>query len=96
MKTITRIIPVVLAWMTVQSCHRTDKMEPPIAEKRPRELTIHGHTRIDPYYWLRERGNPEVIAYLEAENAYREAMMKDEEKLREELFEEMVGRIRQD
>ena len=96
MKTITWIIPVVLAWMTVQSCHRTDKMEPPNAEKRPVELTIHGHTRIDPYYWLRERDNPEVIAYLEAENAYREAMMKDEEKLREDLFEEMVGRIRQD
>ena len=72
------------------------KPEPPVAEKRPKELTIHGHTRIDPYYWLRERENPEVIAYLEAENAYREAMMAGTKKMQEDLFQEIVSRIRQD
>jgi len=70
-------------------------MNPPIAEKKPHELTIHGDTRIDNYYWLRERENPEVIAYLEAENAYREAVMKGTEKLQEDLYDEIVGRIKQ-
>jgi len=71
-------------------------MEPPIAEKKPRELTIHGDTRMDPYYWLRERNDPEVIAYLEAENAYREAVMKESKPLEDKLYEEMVGRIKQE
>ena len=46
---------------------------PPKAAIRPHEMTVHGHTRIDNYYWLNERENPEVIAYLEAENQYAEA-----------------------
>jgi oligopeptidase B len=71
-------------------------MEAPVAEKKPKELTIHGHTRIDDYYWLRERENPEVIAYLEAENAYRESVMKHTEQFQKDLFDEIVGRIKQD
>jgi len=70
-------------------------MEAPVAKKIPRELTIHGHTRIDHYYWLNDRENPEVIAYLEAENAYREHIMKGTEDLQKSLYEEMVGRIKQ-
>ena len=70
-------------------------MEAPVAAKKPKELTIHGHTRTDDYYWLRERENPEVIAYLEAENAYREEMMKGSAKFQKELFKEIVGRIKQ-
>jgi len=102
MRTRIRVILVSLACscllslMTLQSCNSTEQMEPPIAEKKPRELTIHGDTRVDPYYWLRERDNPEVIAYLEAENAYREAVMKETVPLQEKLYEEMVGRIKQD
>jgi oligopeptidase B len=71
-------------------------MEAPVAEKKAKELTIHGHTRIDNYYWLRERENPEVIAYLEAENAYRESVMKGTEQFQKDLFDEIVGRIKQD
>ncbi|HKK61246.1 MAG TPA: S9 family peptidase [Bacteroidales bacterium] len=70
-------------------------MNPPVAEKKPKELTIHNDTRIDNYFWLRERENPEVIAYLEEENAYREAMMEETEEFQENLFEEIVGRIKQ-
>jgi oligopeptidase B len=88
--------PGLLTVISLQSCNRTDQMEPPIAEKRPVELTMHGDTRVDPYYWLRERDNPEVIAYLEAENAYREAVMKPSAHLQEKLFQEMVGRIKQE
>lgn len=70
--------------------------EAPLAKQVDKELSIHGHTRIDPYYWLNERENPEVIAYLEAENTYTEKMMKDTRKLQKKLYKEMISRIRQD
>ena len=69
---------------------------PPTVEKRPQALTTHGHTRIDNYYWLNQRENPEVIAYLEAENAYTQAMMQSTEKFQDKLYNEMVGRIKED
>lgn len=72
-----------------------DRAEPR-AEKRPVELTAHGDVRVDEYYWLRERENPEVLAYLEAENAYLESVMKPTETLQETLYEELVGRVKQD
>lgn len=71
-------------------------MKAPIAKKIAHELSIHGDVRIDNYYWLNERKNPEVIDYLKAENKYQEEMMKHTEKLQNELFEEIVGRIKQD
>jgi len=67
---------------------------PPKAEKIPKELTIHGDTRIDPYYWLSQRDNPKVIEYLKAENAYKEAVMKHTEKLQDKLYNEIIGRIK--
>ncbi len=71
-------------------------MNPPDVEKNPKELTIHGDTRIDNYYWLNERDNPGVIKYLEAENAYTREVMKDTKELQEELYNEIVGRIKQE
>ena len=68
---------------------------PPLAATRPQPLTAHGHTRIDPYYWLRDRENPEVIAYLNAENAYHKAILQDTEPLQETLYQEMKGRIQE-
>jgi oligopeptidase B len=67
----------------------------PIAEKRPHEMTIHGETRNDEYYWLRDdtRSDPEVIAYLEAENAYYEQVTAPTKALQDRLFEEMTGRL---
>ena len=59
-------------------------------------MTLHGHTRIDNYYWLNERENPEVLAYLEAENQYADACLKHTEPLQEQLFKEITGRIKQD
>lgn len=59
-------------------------------------MTIHGHTRVDNYYWLNERENPEVIDYLNAENAYEKEMMKHTEPLQDQLFKEIVGRIKQE
>lgn len=66
---------------------------PPIAPVRPHRHTNHGDTRIDDYHWLRDRENPEVIAYLEAENAYAEKEMAHLKPLRQKLFDEIVGRI---
>ena len=73
-----------------------DFITPPKAAIRPHEMTMHGHTRIDNYYWLKERENPEVLAYLDAENQYAEACLKHTKPLQEQLFNEMTGRIKQD
>ncbi|WP_128547938.1 S9 family peptidase [Larkinella soli] len=67
----------------------------PQAPVKPKELTVHGHTRIDNYYWLNERENPEVIDYLKKENDYLEAVLAPVRELRENLFEEMKNRIKQ-
>lgn len=68
---------------------------PPIAEKKPHTMTIHGHTRVDDYYWLREKTNPDVIAYLEAENEYTKALTAHTDDLQAKLYDEMVGRIQE-
>lgn len=70
--------------------------KPPRAAQKPHVITTHNHSRTDNYYWLRERENPEVIDYLNAENEYLEKVMAPLKGLREELFAEMKGRIRQD
>ena len=71
------------------------KPQAPEAKKIPHEMTIHGHTRVDNYYWLNQRENPEVIQYLEAENAYLKAIMKHTEPLLEKLYQEIRGRIKE-
>ena len=69
----------------------------PIAKKIPFEITIHGDTRIDNYYWMRDmdRKDPEIINHLEAENDYTKAKLQHTEALQEELFNELKGRIKQ-
>jgi oligopeptidase B len=69
--------------------------KPPVAKKIEKKDVVHGDTRFDNYYWLREKENPEVVAYLEAENKYTEAVMKPTEALQETLYQEMLGRIKQ-
>jgi oligopeptidase B len=73
----------------------TDQLDQPMAEKRPHEMTLHGHTRVDDYYWLRDdsRKDPEVISYLEKENAYFDQAMKPVEGIQQAMFEEMTGRL---
>jgi len=70
-------------------------VEQPMPEKRPHEMTLHGHTRVDEYFWLRDdtRKDPEVLAYLEAENAYFEQVMKPVAGIQESMFEEMKARL---
>ena len=68
----------------------------PTAPQRPRELTAHGDTRIDPWFWLRDVDDAETLEYLRSENSYTESVMAPEEDLQKRLFEEMRGRIKED
>ncbi|HWZ97950.1 MAG TPA: S9 family peptidase [Candidatus Dormibacteraeota bacterium] len=67
----------------------------PVAKTIPVETVLHGDHRVDNYAWLREKENPEVIAYLEAENAYSNAVLKPTEAFQEKLYQEMLSRIQQ-
>ncbi|UDG79260.1 Protease 2 [Candidatus Ecksteinia adelgidicola] len=68
---------------------------PPKAKKKPYSITMHGHTRIDNYYWLRNdlHINEEIINYLQEENFYTEMVLKSKNKIRKTLYEEMISRI---
>lgn len=73
-----------------------EKMIPPVAAKKPHRLEKHGDVRIDDYYWLNNRENPEVIDYLNQENAYYKEMTADTVEFQEKLFLEMKSRIKED
>src|ERR1700727_1280100 len=73
----------------------TSLSSPPIAHFDRTETALHGITLTDDYAWLRQKENPEVTAYLEAENAYAEAVMAPQEALRSELYNEMLSHIQQ-
>ncbi|TMF01134.1 MAG: S9 family peptidase, partial [Chloroflexi bacterium] len=68
---------------------------PPLAARRPAVLEAHGDRRIDPYFWLRQRANPEVIAYLDDENAYADSVMAGTRPLQERIYREITSRIKQ-
>ena len=70
--------------------------QPPIANKIPKELKIHGDVRVDEFYWLNDRENPEVIDYLNKENDYYKQETKHTKIFQEDLFEEMKSRIKKD
>ncbi|MEE3002493.1 MAG: S9 family peptidase [Planctomycetota bacterium] len=88
-----RITPALLTSMLILvGCQST----PPDIPARPVESTLHGDVRIDEYAWLREKENPEVIDYLEAENTYARRMTSGNRQLEEQLYEEILGRIKED
>jgi len=70
-------------------------IEPPKAKKVPFELKAHGQLRVDEYYWLRDRENPDVLEYLTAENEYAVKVMAHTKTLEDTLFQEITGRIKQ-
>ena len=69
--------------------------EPPVAERIAHPTTLHGDTRSDDYFWLRDKKNPKVIGYLEAENAYTDSVTAGGRELRETLYQEILSRIKQ-
>ena len=102
------LITIVLSITFAASCEKVneDKSETanmsnievkaPAAKKISKELKIHNDVRIDNYYWLNERENPEVIDYLNAENDYYKTLTSHTKKFQEDLFEEMKSRIKED
>ncbi len=84
---------LVLALAGLAFAAHADVPAPPVAPERPYVHEKHGDRRSDPYFWLRDRDDPQVLAYLKAENAYVDAVMKPTEKLQARLFAELKGRI---
>ncbi len=78
-----------------QDLPQTGGPQPPVARRKPVEQVLHGDRRVDDYAWLREKENPEVIAYLNAENEYADAALQDTKGFQEQLYNEMLGRILQ-
>jgi len=72
-----------------------EPLTPPVAKKVPKTVTLHGDERVDDYGWLREKTSSDTIAYLQAENAYADAVTKPVEELGKKLYDEMLGRIKQ-
>jgi oligopeptidase B len=70
-------------------------VQPPVAKIVPKPMTVHGDTRVDNYFWLRDRNDPDTIKYLEDENRYTEAVMKHTDRLQSKLYSELLGRIKQ-
>lgn len=70
-------------------------LRPPVATPKPKIDTLHGEIRTDNYFWLREKTNPDVISYLNAENAYTDARMRHTETLQKKLYDEMLSRIKE-
>lgn len=68
---------------------------PPAAKRVPKEMVNHGDKRVDDYFWLREKDNPDTVAYLKAENAYTEAVMAPLKDFRDSLYKEMLSRIKE-
>jgi oligopeptidase B len=71
------------------------KPEPPVAERQPHVTELHGERRVDDYHWMRDRDDPRVRAYLEAENAYTDAVMEPVAALKQQLYDEILARIKQ-
>jgi oligopeptidase B len=71
------------------------KVDPPMAKKNTKVVTLHGETLKDDYYWLRSKENPEVKVYLDSENAHTDAVMKGTEELQKKLYDEMLARIKE-
>lgn len=69
--------------------------KPPMAERKAKTTQIHGYNVVDDFFWLREKSNPQVISYLEAENTHTEAVMKPTAAFQEKLYNEMVGHIKE-
>ena len=93
MKKYITLITIIL----LHSCHmKKNEIVEPKAKKIEKVLKMHDHERIDEFYWLNERNNPEVIEYLEEENNYRDSYMKDYKDLENELFKEIKSRIKED
>jgi oligopeptidase B len=81
--------------LVATTCFCQTDLKPPVAKIEPKVDTLFGQVMADNYHWLRERGTPQVMEYLEAENRYTDAMMKHTEGLQEKLYQEMLSHIKE-
>jgi len=72
-----------------------EALQPPVAPVKPKQTAIHGETLVDNYFYIREKENPEVIEYLNKENAYTQAVMLPTKQLQEKLYQEFLSHIKQ-
>jgi len=91
--TLKAILLMTVSINVLAGCN-SDSAKPPVADIRPHELTIHGDTRTDNYFWMNDREDPDVLAYLAAENKYTSEALAHTDAFRKSLFEEMKGRIK--
>ena len=91
------VVPILAMALVAPStqAQQVGPPQPPAAARRPHTTEIHGYTLKDDYFWLRDKANPEVVTYLESENAYTEELMRPTKALQETLYSEMLGRIKQ-
>ena len=104
MKTIRNYLLLSLLIMMMSNCRenkvkiasQSDYPPPPVAAISPDTMKEFGGVRIDNYFWMKDRSNPQVMAYLKAENAYCDTFMAHTKVLQEKLYKEMRGRIKED
>ena len=89
------LVTLVCTLFASSASAQTTSPKPPMTEKKPKITNIHGVTLVDDYFWLREKTNPAVMAHLQAENDYSDAMMKPTAPLQEKLYNEMLSHIKQ-
>ena len=89
------LLGILAAILILTAAETSTLPAPPVAKKVPKVTEIHGRKLVDNYFWLRDKTNPEVKAYLEAENAYTDAVMRPTEPLQRKLYDEMLGRIKE-
>ena len=75
---------------------RSRELTPPAARREPKVDVVHGETLVDDYAWLHRKDEPEVLAYLRAENAYADEVLKPTEAFQNTLYEEILARIKED
>jgi oligopeptidase B len=90
-----RIIGFCVSVLVPTTAAFATELRPPVAAKKPHVTVTHGDTLRDDYFWLREKDNPDVVRYLEAENAYTDAVMEPTKPLQEQLYREMLSRIQE-
>jgi oligopeptidase B len=88
-------VPLLCSVIVLTAAANTTLPSPPVAKKVPHVTEVNGHKMVDNYFWLRDKPNPEVRAYLEAENAYTDAEMKPTEPFQAKLYNEMLSRIKE-
>src|SRR6185503_15654498 len=104
-RSLQTLLPACLGLLLAAGCDSrssvpklTEQPRAPVAMARPHQVVAPAGTRQDDYYWLRDdtRSNPEMLSYLKAENAYADAVLAHTKPLQDQLYKEIVGRIKQD